>query len=158
MGVAGVVAVGLGDVRVACQAKEPDGEASQAGHDPGRGPGSDQGFVFAVGDIADPVELVLDVPVLPHPGSQGVGVNIGGAGDEIDDLGGAFPGVLPGNGPPELSDLAGSGDADPVGDRGDLDRAPASASPVLEAGHDAMITSAPELVSELAAAAEPDSD
>jgi hypothetical protein len=58
----------LGDVRVAVQAQQADGQAPQRSHDAGRVPGPDQGLVFLVGDVADPVELVLDVPVSADPG------------------------------------------------------------------------------------------
>jgi hypothetical protein len=54
-----VVAVGGGDVGMAVQAWQADGQAAQRCHHAGRVSGSDQGFVFLVGDVADPVELVL---------------------------------------------------------------------------------------------------
>jgi tetratricopeptide (TPR) repeat protein len=50
--VAGVVAVGGGDVGVAVRAQEADGQAAQGCHDAGRVPGPDQGSVFLVGDVA----------------------------------------------------------------------------------------------------------
>jgi hypothetical protein len=57
--VAGVVTVGGGDVGVVAQAQEADGEAAQRRHDAGRVPCPDQGFVFLVGDVADPVKPVV---------------------------------------------------------------------------------------------------
>ena len=48
-----MVAVGGGDVGVAVEAQEADGQAAQGCHDAGRVAGSDQGFVFLVGDVAD---------------------------------------------------------------------------------------------------------
>jgi hypothetical protein len=45
--------VGGGDVGVAVQAQQADGQAAQRCHYPGRVSGPDQGFVFLVGDVAD---------------------------------------------------------------------------------------------------------
>jgi hypothetical protein len=55
--------VGGGVVGVAVQPQDADRQAAQRCHDAWRVSGSDQGLVFLVGDVADPVELVLDVPV-----------------------------------------------------------------------------------------------
>lgn len=52
MGIAGVVAVGGGDVVVPAQPQEADGQAAQGRHDAGRVPGPDQGFVLLVGDAS----------------------------------------------------------------------------------------------------------
>jgi hypothetical protein len=87
-GVASVVAVGGGDAGMAVQAQEADGQAAQRCHDAGCVSGSDQGLVFLVGDVADPVELVLDLPVAADPGRQGGGIGVTIAGDEVDDLDG----------------------------------------------------------------------
>ena len=83
-----MVAVGGGDVGVAVQAQKADGQAAQRCHDAGRVAGPDQGSVFLVGDVADPVELVLDVPVAADPGGQGGGLGLTVAGNEVDDLDG----------------------------------------------------------------------
>jgi len=56
-----VVAVGGSDVGVAVQAQEADGQALQRRHQAGRISRSDQRFVLLVGDVADPVKLVLYV-------------------------------------------------------------------------------------------------
>lgn len=53
VGVAGAVAVRGGDVGAAVQAQEADGQAAQRCHDVGCVLGSDQGFVFLVGGVAD---------------------------------------------------------------------------------------------------------
>jgi len=57
----------------------------------GRVSGSDLGFVFLVQGVADPVELVLDLPVAADPGGQGLRAGIAVAGDEVDDLDGLLP-------------------------------------------------------------------
>ena len=90
VGVAGVVSVGGGDVGVAVEAEQADGEVAEGGHDAGGVSGSDLGFVFLVGDVADPVELVLHVPVPADPGGERgrVGGFGAGAGDEVDDFDG----------------------------------------------------------------------
>jgi DNA-binding transcriptional LysR family regulator len=62
-----VVAVGRGDVSVAVQAQQADGQPAQRGHHAGRVPGSEQRFVLLIGDVADPVELVLYLPVPADP-------------------------------------------------------------------------------------------
>jgi hypothetical protein len=57
--VAGVVPVGGGDVVMAVEAEQADREAAEGGHHTGCVSGPDLGFVFLVGDVADPVEFVL---------------------------------------------------------------------------------------------------
>src|SRR6185312_16128913 len=81
-----VVAVGGGDVGVAVQAEQADRQAAQRCHHAGRVPGPDQGFVFLVGNVADPVELVLDVPVAADPGGQRGSTGVAVAGDQVHDL------------------------------------------------------------------------
>ena len=90
-----MVAVGGGDVGVAVQAQQADGQAPQRRHDAGRVPGSDQGLVFLVGNVADPVQLVLYFPVAPDPGGQGGRVGRPVARDQADDLDGLL--ALPGD-------------------------------------------------------------
>jgi hypothetical protein len=51
----------------------------------GRVPGPDQGSVFLAGDVADPVEPVLDLPVAADPCRHGGGLGLAVAGDEVDD-------------------------------------------------------------------------
>jgi hypothetical protein len=65
-----VVAVGPGDVLVPVHAQRADGQASEGRHDAGCVPGPDQGLIFLVSHVADPVELVLDLPVPFHPGCE----------------------------------------------------------------------------------------
>ena len=57
---AGMVAQGGGDAGFPGQAEGCDGEVAQAGHDAGGVAGADLGAVLAVGDVADPVQPVLD--------------------------------------------------------------------------------------------------
>jgi hypothetical protein len=57
------------------------------------------------------VELVLDVPVPPHPGGQGGGIGVAVAGDEVDDLDGLLS--LLRDRAPQLRDLGGAGELDP---------------------------------------------
>ena len=97
-----MVAVGGGDVVVPVQAQEADGEAAERCHDPGRVPGPDLGLVFLVGDVANPVELVLDVPVPADPRGQRLRVGVTVAGDEVDDLYGLL--AVPGDRASELRD------------------------------------------------------
>ena len=106
-----MVAVDGGDVGVAVQAQEADGQAPQRCHDAGRVSRSDQGFVFLVGDVTDPVELVLYVPVAADPGGQGVRAGVAVAGDEVDDLDGLLP--LLDDRAAQLRDLGGAVELDP---------------------------------------------
>jgi hypothetical protein len=62
-----------------------------------------RGLVFLVGDVADPVELVLYVPVAGDPGGEVGGIGLAVAGDEVDDLDG--PLALRRDGAAQLRDL-----------------------------------------------------
>ncbi len=64
-----------GDVGGAGEAVEADGEVSQGCHHGRTVAGTDLGEVFGEGDVADPVQPILDAPV----GSEGVG-ELGGLG------------------------------------------------------------------------------
>ena len=86
-----MVAVGGGDVRVAVQVQDADGQTPQRCHHAGCVSCPDQGFVLLVGDVADPVELVLDVPVASDPGGQGLRARAAVAGDQVDDLDSLLP-------------------------------------------------------------------
>lgn len=58
------------------------------GHHLWRVAGADLGAVFIEDDVADPVQLVFDAPVVLDPGGEGGrwrGVVVGG-GDDVDDL------------------------------------------------------------------------
>src|ERR1017187_104180 len=60
-----------------------DGQVAHAGHVLRRVPGADAGGVFAVGDVTDIVQLVLDSPVpadVDRDGGRGAGLG-GHAGD-----------------------------------------------------------------------------
>ena len=106
-----MVAVGGGDVGVAVQSQQADGQVAERRHDAGRVPGSDQRFVFLIGHVTDPVELVLYLPVATDPGGQGSRAGIGVAGDEVDDLDG-LPALL-GDRTADLRDLGGAVEPDP---------------------------------------------
>jgi hypothetical protein len=82
------VAVGGGDVSVAVQAQQADGQAAQRCHDAGRVAGPDQRFVLLVGHVPDPVKAVFYFSVAADPGGQGDRVGAAVAGDEADDLDG----------------------------------------------------------------------
>ena len=63
MRAAGVVAQGLCDVVVAVESEDADGGVAEGGHDLGAVADADLGVVFGVGDVAHPVQAVLDRPV-----------------------------------------------------------------------------------------------
>src|ERR1700691_4374433 len=102
------MAVGGGNVRVAVQAQDADGQTSQRRHDAGCVSCPDQGLVLLVGDVADPVELVFYVPVAADPGGQGLRARAVVAGDQVDDLDGLL--ALFRDGAADLRDLGGAGE------------------------------------------------
>jgi hypothetical protein len=55
---------------VSGQAEQADDEVAEDGQDVGSVPGFGLVEVFTEGDVADPVEPVLDVPVVADPGGQ----------------------------------------------------------------------------------------
>jgi hypothetical protein len=59
-GSARVMAQGGSDAGFSAQAQDGDGQVAQAGHDAGAVAGADLGAVLVVGDVADPVQPVLD--------------------------------------------------------------------------------------------------
>jgi hypothetical protein len=67
---AGGVAESAGDAGVAGQAQDADDQVADGGHDVRSGAGAGSGGVLAEGDAADPVELVLDLPVAADPGGE----------------------------------------------------------------------------------------
>src|SRR3954468_4449227 len=89
--VAGVVTVGGGDGGDAGEAERADRGVAEGGHDLRSGAGADPAAVFVVGDVTDPVDGVLDVPVAADPGGQPfrLGLVHAQAGDGVDGLGGA---------------------------------------------------------------------
>jgi hypothetical protein len=76
--VAGVMSELGGDVGVAVEAEQPDRCVAQGGHDVWPTAGSVLGVVFGEGDVADPVQAVLDGPVLAKPGGD-----LGGSDIEV---------------------------------------------------------------------------
>jgi hypothetical protein len=137
------MAVGGGNVRVAVQAQDADGQTSQRRHDAGRVSGPDQRFVLLVGDVADPVELVLDVPVAADPGGQGLRARAAVAGDQAGDLDG-LP-ALPDDRAAQLGDLRGAVEPDPGRRERHLDRAASAPAVVLDHGRDGRDTGSRQL-------------
>src|SRR3954464_12876911 len=91
------VAVGGGDVGLAAESDHVDGGVAQGGHDLGAVAGVHAGVVLAEGDIADPVQGVLDLPLDAQPGGEqeGVGVAVPKGGERVDGLGGRGLGTQP---------------------------------------------------------------
>jgi hypothetical protein len=65
------VAVCGGDISVAVQAQEADGEAAERCHDAGRVSRPDQRAVLLVSHVSHPVEAVFYLPVAADPGARG---------------------------------------------------------------------------------------
>ena len=63
---------------VSGEAQDADGEVAQAGHDMGSVAGAYLGEVFSEGDVADPVQLVLDLPVPADPAGELGGLSLPG--------------------------------------------------------------------------------
>src|SRR6266568_5686293 len=63
VGSSAVVAQGGGDAGGSGETQDGQGEITQGGHDAGIAAGPNLGQVFAVGDVADPVQTILDCPV-----------------------------------------------------------------------------------------------
>src|SRR5258707_2012905 len=63
VGSSAVVAQGGGDAGGSGETQDGQGEITQCGHDAGTAAGPNLGKVFAVGDVADPVQTILDCPV-----------------------------------------------------------------------------------------------
>src|SRR6266705_916517 len=78
-----------GDADVPGQAQDADDQVPERGHDVGSGAGAGGGGVLTEGDVTDPVELVLDLPVAANPLGELVraGLGRGQAGDRIACLG-----------------------------------------------------------------------
>ena len=130
---------GGGDVGPAGQTEQADGGVAQGCHDVGCVAGADLGAVFVVGDVADPVESVLDAPVALDPGGQGRwrGGGVVGGGDDVDDL--DTLGTVLGDGAAELGDLGGAGEGDPDWGVDDFDGAGGSAAVFALGGCDSLI-------------------
>src|SRR4051795_2899008 len=100
-----------GDVGGAAEAVQADCEVAQGGHDLRAGSDADLGQVLGEGDVADPVQAVLDLPVPADPGGELVGAGLMRVqvGDRVDGLG-APAALLPGpggDGPGAAGDLDG---------------------------------------------------
>lgn len=72
-GFGGESSIGGGDVRFSSSVEAPDDGVAYGGHGAGGAAGSDTGAVFVESDVADVVELVLDVPVLAYESEELVG-------------------------------------------------------------------------------------
>ena len=84
-GVAGVVAQRGGEVAVAAEAQDADGQVAQAGHGPGGVAGADLAGVLGEGGVADVVQR-LDPPVAARVVGQAGRTGLGGGevGDCVD--------------------------------------------------------------------------
>lgn len=73
---------------MAVQAQGADSQVAQAGHHAGSGAGRGLGFVLVVGDVAHPVQSILDAPVPADVSGQLLGAGLLGvqAGDAVGDL------------------------------------------------------------------------
>jgi hypothetical protein len=67
------VSAGGGDVGGAGESVDADGQVAQGGHGGGAGAGADLGVVLGEGDVADPVQAVLDAPVAAEGGGDLIG-------------------------------------------------------------------------------------
>lgn len=83
------VTAGRGDVGGAGFAEQADRHVAPGGHDGWAVAGPDLGQVFAVGDVADPVQSVLDAPVPAQGVSEfgRAGLLGGQIGDRVDRFG-----------------------------------------------------------------------
>jgi hypothetical protein len=128
------MAVGGGDVGLAVQAQQADGQAAQRGHHAGRVSCPDQRFIFQVRYVADPVKTVFCLPVAADPGGQGGRVRVAVAGDEVDDLGGLA--ALVRDRAAQLRDLSGAGEPDPCRGQRGLDGAAGAAAMIRADGRE----------------------
>lgn len=101
---------------------------AQRCHDLRGSAGADLGQVLGEGDIADPVQAVLDLPVPADPGGElgGAGLVGGQVGDGVDGLGApaavfAGPGRDRAGAAGELDGLGGVRELDPGRDGDDLE-------------------------------------
>jgi hypothetical protein len=117
-----VIPAGGGDVGVASQLHDPDGEVPQRCHDLGAVASADLGGVFAVGGVTDVVED-FDVPVAAYPpGELGRGgLGDGQASDGVDGNGAPLAGAQGPDTAGEAQRLGGVGEGEPGGDGGGLE-------------------------------------
>ncbi len=64
------------DVGMAGAAQDPDGGIAQGGHDLGRMARANLAAIFIEGDVAHPMQAVLDAPMAPPKGGQAGGVGL----------------------------------------------------------------------------------
>jgi hypothetical protein len=105
--VAAVVAQRDSEVDRPSSAERADDEVAQAGHDLRCGPGADLGAILGEGDVADPVQAVLDLSSRLRLWN----VTVEGFGEAGVDTGGAAPGSC--QSIAELVDLLGRSEQDP---------------------------------------------
>lgn len=88
------LAAGFGDVGGPVESVQVQGGVTQGGHHLGSVAGADGRAVLVEGHVADPVDRVLDAPVLAQPGRdhRWSGVLERQAAQSVDDLDGAFAG------------------------------------------------------------------
>ena len=111
------------------EADEADGQVSQGGRDQRSVAGAQLVAVLARDHAPDPVEAVLNVPVVAGLGRDllGAGLVHGQGADQVDDLGGlllAAAALVDGAGAPDLDHLCGAGEVHPPGGLDDLEGAP----------------------------------
>lgn len=106
------------DVVVAVESEQADCGVAKGGHDVRPVAGADLGVVFCVGDVANPVQPVLDRPVAAQPASYlcGGGISDRRGGERVDDLGVLCVGLVVGGGTGQLQYLGRVGEADAAGD------------------------------------------
>jgi len=126
-----------GDVGGAVTAVDADGEVAEGRHDRWSVAGADLGRVLAQGHVADPMQLVLDVPVCADDVGDLVRADLGlvEVCDRVDGLGLPLPA---GQWPPAASDLdreSGVRKSDPDGHCGDLHGARLQPAVAFAAGH-----------------------
>src|SRR5262249_24587808 len=134
-GVTGGVPERAGDAGVAGQPQDADDQVAERGHDVRPGAGARGGGVLGEGDVADPVQLVLDLPVAADPGGElaGPGLLGGQAGDHVAGLGTPPAAAGPAGAAGDLDGLGGVREREPGGDGDSLDDPfldPAVAAPV----------------------------
>ena len=94
-GESGEAAGGGSDGGEAGKAEEADGEVTQGGHDFGDRAHTGLGAILVVGDVAHPMEAILDGPVAAEQAEEirGGGAIGGKTGDTVDDFRPDFTGV-----------------------------------------------------------------
>jgi hypothetical protein len=120
---AAVVAQGGSDAGSSGKAQDGQGEVAQGGHDTWAAAGPDLGEVFAPGDVADPVQTVLDCPVAAQRFGQLIwpGLRGGQRGDGVYSLAGPLRAAQR---PAAADGLGGVREGQPGSCAGDLEGAP----------------------------------